>query len=70
MLFLLEKKDFNGFKNFSVQKLLNDWYLPSHGDNTSDYCSVQQQLPQSCNKDYLFGQWCLEPLEKTVTDRL
>lgn len=47
MIFLLEKKkDFNGFKNFSVQKLLNDWYLPSHGDNTSDYCSVQQQLPQ------------------------
>lgn len=46
MFFLLEKKDFNGFKNFSVQKLLHDWYLPSHGDNTSDYCFVQQQLPQ------------------------
>lgn len=25
---------------------------------------------RSCNKDYLFGQWCLEPLQKTVTERL
>lgn len=46
MFLLLEKKDFNGFKNFPVQKLINDRYLLSHGDNTSNYCFIQQQLPQ------------------------
>lgn len=57
-----------GLKNISVQNCSVTGICLPMVTVLLTIVSFSSSSHRSCNRDYLFGQWCLEPLQKTVTE--
>lgn len=70
MFILQEKKDFNGLKRFLYKNCSVTNICLSMVTVLMTIVLFSSNSHRSRNKDYLFGQWCLEPLQKRVTEDL